>query len=526
MSAKVKLISIISAFVLVLGIMIIGVLSAEQVQVNIGGSVSFTATSVHAMITGSVQNSTTENNLPAKEIDASISDGAVSMDGDWQSMKLNFDENATDIIVTINIQNLSSDRTIYVNLTDNTNISNVNVTRVVGSETLGSGVTTNSSTITGGQTLTYTFTLSVASKDFDVTNGSFDLDIDLSSTAPPPSGYTVNIDITDVGVGFQTPIYIIVNGGEQESITTPTTKTYTSVETIQFGSQGTTEVVYAGLFLRIDGDIAETLRIQSLTYTEEYTVDSDMNLIVKNILVSDGVEYTSSISDFTFGFNDSDMTAMVISYNGTAAGVKIPETVSKLSESTATEGTDYTVNYVGYENIDGASFGIYAESIYIPYTVTSLSIGDAPNLQRLTVGGSYGNPSRLTNVWFNFGYNPIHTIDLTWCSEPVNFEILNFDYNGPFILSQIFLGNGVFKEDYRSLLNSIEACWRDSLCQPVIYVNMLTWEEAFNEGISIDDILLEYDFELYGEEELYEGRYENYDPNADNYFFVYSYANQ
>ena len=50
MSAKVKLISFISAFVLLLGIVIIGVLSAEKVKVNIGGSVSFNATNVYAKV--------------------------------------------------------------------------------------------------------------------------------------------------------------------------------------------------------------------------------------------------------------------------------------------------------------------------------------------------------------------------------------------------------------------------------------------------------------------------------------------
>ena len=44
MSLKVKLISCISAVVLVIGLMIFGVFSVERASVNLGGTVSFEAT--------------------------------------------------------------------------------------------------------------------------------------------------------------------------------------------------------------------------------------------------------------------------------------------------------------------------------------------------------------------------------------------------------------------------------------------------------------------------------------------------
>lgn len=205
MSIKMKLISCISAFILVLGIMFGAVLAAEQVQVNIGGSVSFTATSVHAMISGSVSGSTTSNTLPSVTVDAETQDGTLAMGGDWSNMHLDFNEAGDDITVTINIQNLS-DRTIYVSVADNTNISNVNVTRQAGTSSIET--TDTNRQITANQTLTYTFRLSIVSKDTSVENGSFDIDVNLSSIAQEQ--HTYNVSITTTGRGTRT-FYVFIN---------------------------------------------------------------------------------------------------------------------------------------------------------------------------------------------------------------------------------------------------------------------------------------------------------------------------
>ncbi len=213
MSLKVKLFSTIAAFILVLGIMFGAVLAAEQVQVNIGGTVSFTATSVNAKITGSVSGSNTSNTLPETTIDADTTDGALSMGGDWSNMHLDFKETGEDITVTINIQNLST-RTIYVNMTDSTSISNVNITRKAGSSTISA--TDANRQITGNQTLTYTFTLSLASKDVSVSNGSFDLDIDLASILQTYTAtITNNTDSTFYVQADGGQVYTLTNGNEQ-----------------------------------------------------------------------------------------------------------------------------------------------------------------------------------------------------------------------------------------------------------------------------------------------------------------------
>ena len=184
MSLKVKLVSFISAFIIVASLMLITVFAATNVTLNIGGTVSFTANSVNALITGSIAgNAAGGSTLTPIDIDASDSDGAVSMPSDWTNMDLTFTESASPIIVTINIQNRSTDRAIAVSLTDSTNISNVTVTR----ECDGSSITASDSRdILGGQTITYTFELTVQSQNSSA-SGAFSLVIGLENAENIPS---------------------------------------------------------------------------------------------------------------------------------------------------------------------------------------------------------------------------------------------------------------------------------------------------------------------------------------------------
>ena len=114
MSAKVKLISFISAFILVLGIMIIGVLSAEQVKVNIGGSVSFNATNVYARVSGNISGAQTGNKtFSTLTYSAEETTGEES---DWTNLALEFTETPDPIIITITVENLSEERQLQVSL--------------------------------------------------------------------------------------------------------------------------------------------------------------------------------------------------------------------------------------------------------------------------------------------------------------------------------------------------------------------------------------------------------------------------
>ena len=173
MSAKVKLISFISAFVLVLGIMIIGVLSAEQVKVNIGGSVSFNATNVYAKVSGNISGAETGNKtFSTLTYSASETTGDES---DWTNLALEFTETPDPIIITITVENLSTQRTLTVNLENTLQGEGLDiaVTSESDSYTSGTNVELPVSTGDGSSTTTFTLILTVANPDQSLTDVNF-----------------------------------------------------------------------------------------------------------------------------------------------------------------------------------------------------------------------------------------------------------------------------------------------------------------------------------------------------------------
>ena len=217
MQLKIKLFSTISAFILTLSCLLIGVFAAQNVSFNIGGNVSFTATSVYAEITGNIKGTAehpNSNPLNLSPINIDYTDTETEIDlskenSDWLSLPLNFDSLASPITVTINIDNLAKDRAISVSLTDRTNISGVSIAREYDSSSFSEN--TFSKTIAGGQTGTFTFTLTLANKNNDI-SGIFNIDLNLANSNQPSSTYTVDVSVQS---SFVIPLYVRIDGGEE-----------------------------------------------------------------------------------------------------------------------------------------------------------------------------------------------------------------------------------------------------------------------------------------------------------------------
>ena len=239
MSLKVKLISTISAFILVLSMFFVGVFAAQNVELNVGGSVSFTATSVYAQITGSyvgtAEHPSQAQSLTPIDIDAETTDGAVDMPDDWTNMPLNFDASGSEITVTISIKNLATDRAIAVSLTDNTSITGVNIAREYNSSSISDSSITQK--IAGGQTGTFTFTLSLTSKNNDISD-AFDLDLDLKSVIT--NNVTLNVTYSEYFDKGEGKFYYSVNG-EEKIQTTSTQIILNNVSNIQFFVEGNSQ---------------------------------------------------------------------------------------------------------------------------------------------------------------------------------------------------------------------------------------------------------------------------------------------
>ena len=120
MTYKAKLITSICAFFLVLALLAAGVWAAKTVNISIGGTVNFTATSVYCNVDGVIEGSKEgTQNLTQLHFEADESESST-LTGSW-TPDLNFvDEGETmgqDITMTITITNLAT-RGLNVTLTD------------------------------------------------------------------------------------------------------------------------------------------------------------------------------------------------------------------------------------------------------------------------------------------------------------------------------------------------------------------------------------------------------------------------
>ena len=110
MSTKAKLESFISAFVLVLAIMMVAVMAVPTVTLNIGGNIAFTATDLQVTISqGVLANGTVEdsaNKMQGVKIDA-YDDGAEEL-ATWTNLNLTFNESGEDMTITFTITNNST----------------------------------------------------------------------------------------------------------------------------------------------------------------------------------------------------------------------------------------------------------------------------------------------------------------------------------------------------------------------------------------------------------------------------------
>lgn len=221
MTLKAKLISSILAFIMVASLMMVGIFASPTVTLQMGGNVSFSANGVYADITGNIvgtQDHPTGSPLQLStiSIDYTNTETEVDLSGensDWTTMPLTFDENGSEITVTMNIQNKASDRAIKVTITDNTNIENVTVERAYNSTTFASN--TDTRTINGGQSGRYTFKLSVGSQNSPA-SGSFSLDVKLENTENVESQkYTASITNTDYN---EANFYVMADDGIVQTI--------------------------------------------------------------------------------------------------------------------------------------------------------------------------------------------------------------------------------------------------------------------------------------------------------------------
>ena len=180
MSNKVKLVSVIAAFVLILTLAIAGVAAAQSVTVNLGGTITFNATDVQATISagvitnGSVTDA--ENKLQHVVLDAD-NDGATSI-ATWSGLNLTFDEGRDDLTITFTITNDHEEKGLNVATvqTDGT-VDNMTMTTTVEG---GTGTVQNNVIPVGGSA-DYTVTFHITDQNSSASIAGFNLAITLTT---------------------------------------------------------------------------------------------------------------------------------------------------------------------------------------------------------------------------------------------------------------------------------------------------------------------------------------------------------
>lgn len=179
MSNKVKLISVVSAFVLVLALLIVGVFAAQSVTVNLGGTITFQATDVQATISAAVVNNATvgdaTNKLKAITLDAD-NDGATEI-ATWAGLAIAFDPSGDDVTIVFTITNDHTEKGLVVTTTETPGtLSNMTMaTSVVG----GTG-TVASNTIAVGESAEYTVTFHITSQNSSASITGFNVALNMT----------------------------------------------------------------------------------------------------------------------------------------------------------------------------------------------------------------------------------------------------------------------------------------------------------------------------------------------------------
>ena len=195
MSLKMKLVSCVSAFIIVASLMLISVFAATNVTLNIGGNVTFQAVGVQATISqGVVANGTVADSaskMQAVTID-SENDGATAL-ATWSGLELSFNEDGEPMTITFDITNNHTERDLEVSITNNIGTASnatMSVTSTSDDPVSAIVIPANTSGVANSETITITFSVQ---------------DPDLSASI---EGFTVGVTMTNASNGYDTTIHI------------------------------------------------------------------------------------------------------------------------------------------------------------------------------------------------------------------------------------------------------------------------------------------------------------------------------
>ena len=180
MSLKAKLISTISAFVLILTIVIVAVWAATQANVSLGGTVNFQATNVYAKVSGKVTGMDSNPILPTL-IFSEGADASEETDIEkWNNLDLVFNTAGTPIEIEVTVENLSDERSLGVSIQNQiASIENIDISITKENEA-STSATLSPSTGSGTSTVTFLVTVSLQNPNVSVIEALYNILITLT----------------------------------------------------------------------------------------------------------------------------------------------------------------------------------------------------------------------------------------------------------------------------------------------------------------------------------------------------------
>ena len=383
MSIKIKLVSCISAFILVLGIFIFGVLSAEQATVNLGGSISFEATDVYARVTGRVQNAQDNPTLETLEFSAYNDTPDQSS---WSGLELRFDSRATNITIEVTVENLSMERELTVNLTDMIQISTDNLGKsitldngayVSGTNTTVPAATSNDENNTSK--VTFVITFDVLDHNRSLQSTTFDYDINLMD-----ENYEPVYEILE-GFSFNDNGVLLSYTGNESNVVIPSSYSIIGVEdkSLEFASfdelnnwmSNNAPVFYSMLnFTVLVDDISYG------PYPDFTTASSDDAFMVamQNATQSIIFEYQENIYVVGQEYTVTGIGLVAFVNNNNLQSITIPDGVTSIGEAAFSNCSSLTSITIpdGVTNIGSSAFSYCSSltSITIPESVTTIGL--------------------------------------------------------------------------------------------------------------------------------------------------------
>ena len=208
MKLRMKLASTCLALLLTVGLLVVGVLASSQATVGIGGSVSFVATDVYARVTGEISGTyETGDDIKLEELNFSayIDKPAKELTDTWENKTLNFLNKNTSIEIDILVENLSTERALYVDLYGDVETKDNMVKTLLnenGAYEKGKIITIPKSTEQKISSTTFTIKLDIKNKNYAINSASYDyvltLDNENRSLVNTSEKYSLDFDFVDV----------------------------------------------------------------------------------------------------------------------------------------------------------------------------------------------------------------------------------------------------------------------------------------------------------------------------------------